>query len=65
MHVKTMVKGVTYAPGASKFNSLLEVRITADDIGKSLSIADPDANIMLVVPLEPLARYLRIKEVKK
>lgn len=65
MHVKTTVKGVTYVPGANKFNSLLEVRITSDDIGKSLSIADPDANIMLVVPLEPLARYLRIKEVKE
>ena len=65
MHVKTTVKGVTYAPGANKFNSLLEVRITSDDIGKCLSIADPDANIMLVVPLEPLARYLRVKEVKE
>lgn len=65
MHVKTTVRGVTYAPGANKFNSLLDVWISADDSGKSLSIADPDANIMLVVPLDPLARYLRVKEVKE
>ena len=67
MNVKTMVRGVTYAPGASKFNSLLEVRIVSDDIrfGKSLSIADPEANVMFVIPLEPLARYLRVKEVKE
>ena len=65
MRVKTTVRGVTYAPGANNFNSLLEVRITSDDIGKSMSIADPDANIMFVIPLEPLARYIRIKEVKE
>lgn len=64
MNIKTIVKGVTFAPGANKFNSLLEVRITSDAIGKSLSIADPEANVMFVIPLEPLARYLRIKEVR-
>lgn len=65
MHVKTTVRGVTFAPGANKYNSLLEIRITSNDIGKSLSIADPEANVMFVIPLEPLARYLRIKEVKE
>ena len=65
MRVKTTVRGVTYAPAKSNFNSLLEVRITSDAIGKSMSIADRDANIMFVIPLEPLARYIRIKEVKE
>lgn len=65
MHVKTTVRGVTFAPGANKYNSLLEIRISSDDIGKSLSIADPEANVMFVIPLEPLARYIRIKEIKE
>lgn len=65
MRVKTTVRGITFAPGANKYNSLLEIRIISDDISKTLHVSDPAANVMFVIPLEPLARYLRVKEVKE
>lgn len=65
MRVKTKIRGISYLRGSTRENAELEIRITSDAIGKSLSISDPAADIFLMIPLEPLARYLRIKEVKE
>ena len=37
----------------------ITVRMSSDSIGKTLSLADEKENIMLVIPLEPIARDLK------
>ncbi len=34
------------------------VRITADDIGKTLSLSD-DKNVMFIIPIEPIEKELK------
>lgn len=65
MRIKTMIRGISYLRGSRRENAELEIRITSDAIGKRLSIADPAADVFLMIPLEPLARYIRVKEVKE
>lgn len=37
----------------------ITVRITSDSRGKSLSLADEKENVMLMIPLEPIAKDLK------
>lgn len=64
MRIKTKIRGISYLRGTMRENAELEIRITSDAIRKTLSIGDPAADVSLMIPLEPLARYIRIKEVK-
>lgn len=37
----------------------ITVRMTSDSKGKSLSLADEKENVMLMIPLEPIAKDLK------
>ena len=58
MTIVRSVKGLNLSSGLYKESELV-VRMTNDHIGKSLSIADEDNNIMLCIPLEPIENQLR------
>lgn len=36
------------------------VQITADEVGKTLSLADVESGVQLTIPLEPLAGVLEV-----
>lgn len=65
MRVHTTVRGISHLRGNTRENAELEILITSNSIEKSLLIGDQASDAYLLIPLEPLARYLRIKEVKE
>lgn len=58
MTIVKSVKGLNLSKGVYKESELV-IRMTGDHIGKSLSIADEDNDIMLCIPLEPIENQLR------
>lgn len=54
-----VVRGMIVTPISMRKTTLV-VRISNDDLGQSLSIADEDAGCMMHIPLEPLREYLKV-----
>ena len=58
MTIERAVKGLVFGgKGLMKARNIF-VRITADDMGKTLSLSD-DQNVMLLIPIEPIEKELK------
>ena len=58
MTIERVVKGLVFGGKRLMKERKIFVRITADDIGKTLSLSD-DQNVMFVIPIEPIEKELK------
>lgn len=58
MTIERVVNGLVFGGEAVMKARKIFVRITADDIGKTLSLSD-DQNVMFVIPIEPIEKELK------
>ena len=56
---ETEIRGMVLTEKEIQMSKKLEVRFTSDDLGETLSIADPDGGIMLAIPFEPVRRMMQ------
>lgn len=53
------VEGVIVTPLGMR-KTTLTVRVSDDEIGQTISIADEDAGCMMAVPIEPLQKLIKV-----
>lgn len=59
------VNGLLYYADKKKnhmFSALVTVRVSADKIGKSLSLSVEDMGLMIEIPVEPVEDMVEVKE---
>lgn len=54
------VNGMIVTPVGVRFGTVT-LRVTKDDLGKSMSLADDKGGIMLQIPIEPVADLIEVK----
>lgn len=58
MTIERVVNGLVFGGETLMKARKIFVRITADDIGKTLSLSD-DQTVMFVIPIEPIEKELK------
>lgn len=59
MTITKDINGLIIFKGFSAQEAKITVRMTSDSRGKSLSLADEKENVMLMIPLELIAKDLK------
>lgn len=54
------VQGMIVTPVGIRFGTVT-LRVTKDDIGQSMSLADDKSGFMLQIPIEPVADLIEVK----
>ena len=54
------VNGMIVTPAGIRFGTVT-LRVTKDDVGQSISLADEKSGFMLQIPIEPVADLVSVK----